>query len=226
MNEDYYLDFQRYPLETWKGELKESKLLPSRQILKEDLEARFKVLKEQGISNLQELMDALKTPGKARDFASQTGLPEDYLLVLRREVMSLKPGPVNLSKFPGVNPGAIKKLEEAGIKTTLHLFRTVKTPQNREELADELGVPREDILELTQLTDLSRVKWVGPVFARIILDSGTNTVEKLSKAKSGPLYGRLLDINQEKGYTKARFVESDLSLCIEFAKKVPIIIEY
>lgn len=140
--------------------------------------------------------------------------------------MSLKPGPVNLSKFPGVNAGAIKKLEEAGIKTTLHLFRRVKTPQNREELADELGVPREDVLELTRLTDLSRVKWVGPVFARIILDSGTNTVEKLSKAKSGPLYGRLLDINQEKGYTKARFVESDLSLCIEFAKKVPIIIEY
>jgi hypothetical protein len=226
MGDDYYLDFQRYPLKTWQGELKESQLLPSRQILKEDLEGRFKILEEKGIFNLQSLMDALKTPRKARDLASQSRLPEDYLLVLRREVMSLKPTPVNLSKFPGVQPDVIKKLEDAGIKNTHHLFKKVKTPQSREELGKEFLVGPEEILELTKLTDLSRVKWVGPVFARMFLDAGTDTVEKLSKAKAHPFYEKLVEINQEKKYTKARFVENDLVLCIEFAKKVPKVVEY
>jgi DNA polymerase/3'-5' exonuclease PolX len=226
MADEYYLDFQKYTLKTWQGELTEAPLLPSRQILKEDLEDRFKILRENGISNLQELMDALNTPKKAREFSSKTRLPEDYVLVLRREVMSLKPSPVNLDKFPGVDPDALKKLQGIGIKTTLRLFKRVKTPQKREELANELGVGLEEILELTKLTDLSRVKWVGPVFARMFLDSGMDTVEKLSKAEATPFYEKLVEINQEKKYTKARFVESDLELCIEFTRKVPQVIEY
>lgn len=226
LGDDYYLDFQKYPLKTWQGELEESKLLPSRQILKENLTGRFKILEEKGVSNLQELMDALKTPKRAGEFAQKTGLPEDYILVIRREVMSLKPGPVNLSKFPGVNQDLIKKLEDAGIKNTLHLFKRVKTPPDREDLADELSLGVEELLELTRLTDLSRVKWVGPVFARMFLDSGMDTVEKLSKAKATPFYEKLVKINQQNNYTKARFVESDLDLCIEFAKKVPKVIEY
>lgn len=226
MADDYYLDFQKYSLKTFQGELKEAKLIPSRQILKEDLEDRFKILDEKGISNLQELMEALKTPKKAQDFAAQNGLPEEYLLILRRELRSLKPSPVNLSKFPGINPGVIVKLEAIGIRTTQQLFKRVKTPQSREDLGDELGVSQEDILELTSLTDLSRVKWVGPIFARMFLDSGIDTVEKLSEAKAHPFYEELVEINLEKEYTKARFVESDLVLCIEFAKKIPKVIEY
>lgn len=226
MSDDYYLDFQKYPLETWQGELEESELLPSRQILKEDLESRFKILEENGVSNLQELMDALKTPKKAGEFGQKTGLPEDYLLVLRREVMSMKPGPVNLHKFPGVDPDALKKLQDAGIKNTFHLFKRVKTPPDRKKLSNELSIEVEEIRELTKLTDLSRVKWVGPVFARMFLDSGIDTVEKLSKAEATPFYEKLVEINQEKRYTKARFVENDLKLCIEFAKKVPEVIEY
>lgn len=226
MSDDYYLDFQNYPLHTWQEELQKASLLPSRQLLKENLESRFNILTKNGISNLQELMDALKTPKKTRDFASVTGLPEEYLLLLRREVRSLKPSPVNLSKFPGINQGVIKKLEAIGIRTTRQLFKRVKTPPSREELADELKVGREEILELTSLTDLSRVKWVGPVFARMFLDSGVDTVDKLSEAKAHPFYEKLMELNREKEYTKARFIKSDLVLCIEFAKKIPKVIEY
>jgi hypothetical protein len=44
----------------------------------------------------------LKTPNKAKKFAAQSGLPEDYVLILRREVYSYLPKPVNLDKFPGI----------------------------------------------------------------------------------------------------------------------------
>ncbi|HSO26103.1 MAG TPA: DUF4332 domain-containing protein, partial [Methanobacteriaceae archaeon] len=88
------------------------------------------------------------------------------------------------------------------------------------------GIDYKEILELTKLTDLSRVKWIGPVFARIFVDSGTNTLFKLSKSDYKSLYVKLVDINNIKGYTKAKFTEKDVLLCINISKMVPDVIEY
>lgn len=226
MMDDYYMDFQSYSLNDFKTELNSSYLIPSRQILKEHIEDRFKILKDAGAQNLQDLSDLLKTPRKTREFSMKSGLPDDYLLILRREVNSYHPKPVNLEKFPGIKKDTITKLNNAGIKNTAHLFKRVKKETDRKELSTETGVKIEDILELTKLTDLSRVKWIGSVFARIFLDSGTDSVKKLSKAKAGPLYEKLVEINQEKDYTKAKFVENDVELCIKVAKMVPQSIEF
>lgn len=140
--------------------------------------------------------------------------------------MSLKPRPVNLEKFPGVREKTVLKLKKVGIKNTLNLFERVKTPRGRAELADQLDINPDEIMDLTKLTDLSRVKWVGPIFARIFLDSGTDTVDKLAKAAAQPLYKKLVAINQEKKYINARFVETDVQLCVDFARKIPKVIEY
>ena len=58
----------------------------------------------------------------------------------------------------------------------------VKTEENRKELCDKTQISYEDIMDLTRLTDLSRIKWVGPIFARLLILSGYNTVEKVTKA--------------------------------------------
>lgn len=113
-----------------------------------------------------------------------------------------------------------------GIKNPLHFFRRVKTKSERNNLAAETDIKDEELLELTKLTDLSRVKWIGPIFARIFLDSGTDTVEKLSKAEANSLYKKLIEINKEKRYTKGKFIETDVQLCVNVAKNVPVAIEY
>ncbi len=113
-----------------------------------------------------------------------------------------------------------------GIKNTVHLFKMVKNTESRKELSAQTNINENKILELSKLTDLSRVKWIGPVFARILLDSGTDTVEKLSKADYKDLYKKLVQINSEKGYTRAKFVENDVKLCINVSKKVPKSIKY
>ncbi len=102
MADDYYIDLKKYSLRKFKDELKGSELLPSRKILKEQIDERFKILEDNGIYNLQDLSISLKTPKKAREFAEKSDLPADYLLILRREVNSYTPKPVNLEKFPGV----------------------------------------------------------------------------------------------------------------------------
>lgn len=226
MTDDYYINLEKYPLNRFKQELKESELIPSRRILKEQIEERFKILENNGVSNLLDLSNELKTPKKAKEFAAKSGLPQDYLLILRREVNSYQPKPVNLNKFPGIKKETIHKLNSVGIKNTLHLFRKVKTKSERDNLAAETDIKEEEILELTKLTDLSRVKWIGPIFARIFLDSGTDTVEKLSKSDAEELYKKLVKINIEKRYTKGKFIENDVRLVKNVAKKVPKAIEY
>lgn len=226
MVDDYYIDLEKYSLSKFKEELRESELLPSRRILKEQIDKRFKILENSGASNLKDLIDLVKTPKKAKELATKTGLPDDYVLILRREVNSYLPKPVNLEKFPEVEKSTITKLNYTGIKNTAHLFKKIKTNADREKLSAETGLTEEKILELTKLADLSRVKWIGPVFARIFLDSGTDTVEKLSSSDAKTLYEKLVDINNEKQYTKAKFIENDVSLCIDVAQMVPKVIEY
>ncbi len=224
--DDYYIDLESYSLNKFKEDLRGSEPLPSRKILKEQIDNRFKILEKNNTSNLKDLLDLIKTPKKAKEFATKSGLPADYILILRREVNSYLPKPVHLEKFPGVEKNTVSKLNEVGIKNTAHLFKRIKTNADREKLSAEIGVNEEEILELTKLTDLSRVKWIGPVFARIFLDSGTDTVEKLSKSDAKTLYKNLVDINDEKGYTKAKYIENDVRLCIDVAQMVPKVIEY
>ena len=179
---DYHIDLEKYSLTKFKEELIQAEIIPSRKILKDEINLRFEILRDNGVENLQNLSNLLKTPKKTREFAKITGLPEDYLLILRREVNSYQPKPVNLEKFPGVKTDTVQKLKNQGIINTGHLFERVKTPEERNKLAIETGVSDCEILELTKLTDLSRVKWIGPIFARIFVDSGTDTVFKLSKS--------------------------------------------
>jgi len=226
MVENYHIDLKKISLKEFQEEIKNSELLPSRKILKDHIDERFEILKEKKVDNLQDLANLLKTPKKAREFAGKSGLPEDYILILRRELNSYTPNPVNLGKFPGVQDENLTKLNSAGIKNTAHLFKRVKTVASRHNLANELGISCMDLLELTKLTDLVRIKWVGPVFARIFLDSGTDTTEKVAKSKPTPLYKRLVEINKQKKYTKSKFTESDVEMCIKLANMVPKIIEY
>ena len=226
MKNDYHIDLEKYSLDKFKKDLDESKLIPSRKILKEDISNRFRVLNDNDIFNLQDLVNVLKTPKKAKEFAEKSGLPQDYVLILRREVNSYTPNPVNLDKFPGLDADTITKLNDAGIKNTAHLFKKIKTHGDRENLAAEMDILPEDILELTKLTDLVRIKWIGPVFARLFYDSGTDTAQKVSEADADPLFKRLVQINNEKGYTKGKFIESDVDLCIKVADMVPKVIEY
>jgi len=226
MVENYHIDLEEFPLKKFKEELKDSKPLPSRKILKDHLDERFEVLNENGVCNLQDLVNLLKTPKKAREFAKKSGLPEDYLLILRREVNSYTPNPVNLDKFPGIEEETLNRLNSARIKNTAHLFRKVKTLADRKKLALELKIDDNVLLELTKLTDLVRIKWVGPVFARIFLDSGVDTVQKVSEVDAKTFYKKLVEINREKNYTKGTFTLSDVELCVKVASMVPKVIEY
>lgn len=222
----YHINLENFSIEKYQKVLEQSEMIPSRMILKEQIGERIKCLKKHGIKNLQDIINVLKASKNVKEFAKKSGLPNDYLAILIREVNSYQPKPVNLNKFTGIKKEVTNKLGKFGLKNTRHLFEKIKTKKERYELAKQENISSEEIMELVKLTDISRVKWIGPIFARIFYDSGTDTAEKISKSKAENLFKKLVEINNKKKYTKGKFTVKDIQLCINVAKDVPKVIKY
>jgi hypothetical protein len=226
MADPYHIDLERFSLERFRQTLETGQVLPGRKMLKEKIPERFAVLESMGIQNLKELTEALKTKARVERFAQESGLPTDYLVVLRREANSHVPKPVNLGDFPGVDPEHIKKLAAVGIKHSKHLFERAMSRGDRAALSGQVDVPSGDLLELVKLSDLARVSGVGPVFARIMLDAGIDSLEKLANSSADATFERFVAVNKEKQYTGARFTVKDVQYCIRMANELPKVVEY
>ncbi|MCE1255630.1 MAG: DUF4332 domain-containing protein [Anaerolineae bacterium] len=226
MENDYYINLKSYSLDVYAAELEQAELLPSRKMLQEDLPARFAVLKAQGLNTLDDLLTALKTPPRIKALALQSAIPEEYLILLKREIGSCFPKTVNLQDFPDISSETIKRLAVEGIHNTYQLFDYVKTAAGRQALSLKTGINKSDMLELTRLTDLCRIRWVGANFARLLVDSDFNTVKKVSEADYAEVYRQLMTILEEKQYFKGKFGLNDMKLTVLAARLVPDAIQY
>jgi hypothetical protein len=224
MTSNYHLDLSQISLAAFKQTLKEKVVLPGRKILKEDLDARFKVLEEQGIEDLSQLLNALKTKRKVERFAFATGLPLEYVTILGRQVRSYLPKPVYLKDIPGVDAEVVDRLAGAGIRQTKQLFEQGWNATDRFDLALKTGVSEEVLWELVQMSDLARAGWVGPIFVRIIFETGTQTLADLAFSDPQKLYEKMLDVNRKKQFTKAVFTLKDVIACVEMAVALPKIL--
>jgi len=226
MAEQYGIDLEQFSLEEFRRVLESGDLLPSRVVLREEIAGRFAALEAMGIGNVKQLVDALSTRKKLEQFAQESGLPQDYLVILRRQARSYIPGPVYLKDIPGVDPAHVERLAATGVKQTKQLFARTLTADDRAELSRQADVPGEALLELVKMADVARAGGVGPVFVRMLQEAGADTLEALSQQSPDALYEKLLAVNDEQGLTKASFSVKDVASCIETAKALPKVIEY
>jgi nucleotidyltransferase/DNA polymerase involved in DNA repair len=216
MKEQYYLDLEKYSLQKFKKSLQKRDMIPSRVILKENIEERFKILGFNKIKNLKELVDVLKTKQKIESFAKKTNLSIEYLTILKREASSYLPNPINLKKFPGIDTQTIEALEKIGIKNTKQLYNKVNIGEDIIQLSQLTGISVEKLNELASLSDLARLYGVGPVFARIIYDVGIKSVKTFVRYKAE----EFINIYENKTQKKADFSVNDINFSIELAKEL------
>ena len=79
---------------------------------------------------------------------------------------------------------------------------------------------------ITQLCDLTRIKWVNSTFAFVLYTCGYKTTEAVAKADYTKLYEDILSQNKEKQLYKGNIGLNDVKLCVEEAKKLTIDITY
>jgi hypothetical protein len=228
MTDQYHIDLEQLDLEWFRDFLEKSNLLPSEKILKEEPAQRFAILEEMGIKHLQDLTRALSTKKKLERFAQESGLPQEYLVILRRRAGLYTPKPVPLKKMIGIAPEPIERLAAMGVKNTKQLFEQARSKQDRAELSRLADMPDDVMLELVKLADLVRAAYVGPVYARIIYETGLDTLEKLAECPPEELLARMHAVNEEKKLTKSALPTSveEMALFLDIVKMIPKAIEY
>jgi hypothetical protein len=217
----YCIDLKGISLDQFRHILETKNVLPGRKILLEQLDERFATLASMGIENLDDLRAALKSKAKQEAFSRESGLPLDYLVILRREVNSYISKPFGLEKIPGVNPEYVEKLSAVGIRHTKHLFERAMSQADRAALAEQAGVPDGALLELVKLSDLARIVGVGPVSVRALYDAGIETPEAFLTHSVDDLLKKVRAIEEFATSTR-----KDIEYCLETAKYLPRAIEY
>jgi hypothetical protein len=220
-------DLSKISLDKYKNELKTGRLLPSRKPLLEGIDAKFNTLKKEGLNNLDDLKITLGSNTKFKQFITKTGLSENYLKLLRREIGSILPTPVKFSDVPNISKKIVKKLKDLSIINTETLFHYVRNSKTRQEFKKESGFTNEEVLWLTKLVDVSRIKWVGPKLARLIVDTKYDTVEKLVSANPSDVLDAFNEAKKlHKAYEGALGINDIDSWIRQVVSKTPKIINY
>lgn len=222
----YSVDLDAISIAEYKAKLEEKTLIPSQRILIEDIDERFAALRAAGIGSAGELLAALEKKDGLKELSKRTGVGEEYLKTLRRELRSRQSKPRKLADFTWIPKGTITNLQRDGIKTTKQLHDLVLSRKSRKELADRLELKDEALLALTKQADLTRIQWVNATFARVLYEAGFDTPAKVQRADAQTLYEKVLAVNDAQGLYRGNIGLNDMKICIEAAQEVDLDVRY
>jgi len=198
----YYIDLSKIGLISYKKKLKNADLLPSRLLLKENIDEIFSEFLKLNINTLFELKTTLSNKKNFYNLLKNHVFEETYLKVLLREINSIHPTPNKLADIPGLKPETLNALEKIGLKDTFKLYDHIRTKDKRLKLEKETGLQTQEIIELMHLTDLSRIKWGSSIFVRMLYELGYDTAQKITVADYILLYEQIKSLNIQKNYFK------------------------
>ena len=197
----YSLDLQQITVTEYESMLKSQNLLPGRRILLEDIERRFEAIRSLGIDTAERLKKELSTPQKLAAVAAKSGIPEEYLVILKRELGSVEQKPVPLASFPDLDAALLQSLERKGIR------------DSKDYLERAAGTSAE----LDALCNLVRINGVGAVAARAFFEAGYCSVSDVARAVAAEMLTRVSAVNEQKKYYNAKLGVKDMQFCIDFA---------
>ena len=189
-------------------------------MLKDGIDSYFKVLETRGIENLRQLNTALGNREKIGRFATESGIPESYLTLLKREAGSYLARPFPLSEFPGIPLEYTEVLKSKGIRNTREFFESVQSADQRLEMAKMTGIPASRLSEIFALCDLSRITGVGGIYARIIYHAGMRSVKQFAATNTATHNELYLTSLEKLGYPVKALGEEDLQYCISYASLI------
>jgi len=221
MEDRYQIDFKKYSLQKFFDNLRNRDMIPSRKVLKEELDKRLKTLEENGITNLEELAEALKTKQTLESFSNISGLKKDYLILLNREAKSYHPNPIRLDKFSEIKTNDLERLFTIGIKNTRHMLNRARIKDQRIQLSKETGIPINSLEEIVCFSDLVRAYGVGPVFAQMIYNMGIHSIKEFVETSAE----EFIRIYEAKTGKKADFGINDIQFSLKIANDLEQIIE-
>jgi DNA polymerase III gamma/tau subunit len=130
-----------------------------------------------------------------------------------------------IRKFMNINSEHVKKLASINIKNVKQMLKAGKTKVQRKQLAKQLDIPEEKILELVKLSDLTRLGYVKRKLTRLYYDAGLDSPEKIAQFEAEDLYQYFKKFVEESGWDGMVPNLSDLKHNIASARKLKKIVE-
>jgi|SRR5579884_4169868 len=130
-----------------------------------------------------------------------------------------------ITEIREIGPDTAAILKSEGIRTTVGLLRSAKTPRQRLRIAEMTGTDTERVLGWVTSADRMRVKGIGWEYSELLRAVGVKTVKDLKYRNPQHLVEKMREANKGKLVRllpKARTVER----WIENAKKLPPLIRY
>jgi hypothetical protein len=217
----YHINDEGISLADLRKRIEETDLVPSRALLLDGLIRKIRLLEEKGISTLARLRKELKTSRRLEALSESTGIEMQYLILLRREIESYFPKPPALRAFDWLPVQEIGKLEEMGIRNVASLYEAAGRAGSQVDLADEAGVDPAILEILVQLADLTRVQWVSPTAARMLLEAGYVNAADIAETDPVDLCEALEEINEGNRFFKGKIGLRDIKRLVRAAGYVP-----
>jgi hypothetical protein len=217
----YYIEAENISLDELMKRIKETDLVPSRAPLLDGIELKMKTLEEHGFTTLAHLRGELKDAKHLEALAKATSLDVQYLTLLRREIEGYFPKPYALKEFDWLPDEEITRLEEKGIRNTAQLFQAASSTHGKNELAESSGVDMTALETLIRLADLSRVQWVSPTVARMLVEAGYDSTAKLATAGAEDISEAFQCVNAGDWLFKGKIGLRDVKRLVQAARYVP-----
>ena len=130
-----------------------------------------------------------------------------------------------LKEFLDVNQEYVQKLASTGIKNVEDMLAAGTRKKQREELASQLDIPEEVILELVKLSDITRMGYIKKKLSRLYYNSGLDSPAKVAQFEPEELHAFFTKYIEESGWDGMVPNPADLIGNIASAKKLRKIVE-
>lgn len=214
----YYINADTVSLNSLQKRLQETDLIPSHEPLLIGIAEKMGLLVKADIGSLADLRVALKTIKSSKLLSKSSGVDTDYLLLLRRVVNGFFPKPRALKDIDWLDTKSLAGLSKVGVKNTQQLYD--RAFASGDDLAEEAGINSGDLSRLLEISDLCRIQWVSPVFARAIVAAGITNVDMVATADPETLYGAITKANEGAAYYKGKIGLRDIRRLVTAASYV------
>ncbi len=120
------INLSKIDIQKYKTFLKGQYLIPSRQILHENIDNNFKIFENYGFKNLLDLKQAISTGAKIDTLSKETKISSEYLNILRRELGTFDKTGTDIERINGIGAQAARAFEEAGYKNIKDIANSTK----------------------------------------------------------------------------------------------------
>jgi predicted flap endonuclease-1-like 5' DNA nuclease len=213
----YHIDAENIGLDDLQRRIEETDLVPSRASLLDGLKMKLQALEQQGITTLASLRNELKNAKRREAVSNMTGIDVQYLILLRREIEGYFPKPPALKAFDWLPKEEIAKLEENGMRNIAALYQAAVSVGRGTELTESTGVDAAVLEALVRLADLTRIQWVSPTAARMLVEAGYDSAAKVAAADSEDLYKALVRVNEGDRFFKGKIGLRDVKRLVQAA---------